>query len=341
MAVGDTIVGITGTGTEVDPYLVTKTSEFLTCIQVPDAYVKLINDIYCMYDGDYKNGITYTPVISCRKLYSDFGNTIYGLKVTSTSFLIFDSTQGYGVTVENVNFLSCVITKTAIRYATIGTNAITDTDVPNASLSNCKFSLVQKCGSARNTTFIGNWNGESSYSSYMSKAYITIENCSFYCQFVGDNSSYDSSYQSTTYPPVVSATNINACYFYLLNMNIRIRHDDATYTYIFKNTINSTIVLDAMVYYHGSNTNNSVFISCVDSTCYSNVIVTLNCTCNIDLGSYKNSSAFYYWAESMSLVHNEVNMVGFGTVEKQASIIYSTLDQLKNQQYLISTGLVP
>ena len=58
MAVGESIVGISGTGTVSDPYKPTTFGEFLSCIDVSSAYVCLENDIDVSNDSVYKTGIS-------------------------------------------------------------------------------------------------------------------------------------------------------------------------------------------------------------------------------------------------------------------------------------------
>lgn len=77
----------TGTGTEQDPYLVDNLTDFLTCIAISGAYVKVISDIDAADDESYTGLLTSKIQVNCRKLYADTEKKITGIVIQDEHFL--------------------------------------------------------------------------------------------------------------------------------------------------------------------------------------------------------------------------------------------------------------
>lgn len=97
----------TGTGTEADPYVVTNLTDFITCVDKGESYVKVGADIDAKDDENYTGELTDAIHFKCAKLYADSPKTIRGVTVYSNDFLRLYNGQGYIRLIENLNFLDC------------------------------------------------------------------------------------------------------------------------------------------------------------------------------------------------------------------------------------------
>lgn len=97
----------TGTGTEEDPFLVSVFSDFLYCISVSGAYIKIINDIDTKDDPDYIGDLTSPITLQCRKIYADDRKTINGITVVSDHFMKKSNSTFATTDIVNINFLNC------------------------------------------------------------------------------------------------------------------------------------------------------------------------------------------------------------------------------------------
>lgn len=97
----------TGTGTEEDPFLVSSFSDFLYCISVNSAYIKIINDIDTKDDPDYIGDLTSPITLQCRKIYADDRKTINGITVVSDHFMKKSNNTFTTTDIVNINFLNC------------------------------------------------------------------------------------------------------------------------------------------------------------------------------------------------------------------------------------------
>lgn len=104
----------TGTGTEQDPYLVNNLTDFLTCIAIRGAYVKVIADIDAADDENYDTELDSPIRFYCMRCYADEKKIIRGIVVRANYFMYTDVN---GTTVENLSFLDCEHKKTADYYS--------------------------------------------------------------------------------------------------------------------------------------------------------------------------------------------------------------------------------
>jgi len=117
MAVPYAISGVTGDGTELNPYQVTNMTQLFECCAVTDAYILLVNDIRCSRDSIYRNIVNKTLVINCAKLYSTgTRKVIYGWScepelITDDSIktMCCIRNTAQNTIINNISFTGCII----------------------------------------------------------------------------------------------------------------------------------------------------------------------------------------------------------------------------------------
>ena len=93
----------TGTGTEQDPYLVSNLDDFITCVGITGAYVKVIADINALDGNEYPiyQGITFASSVT---VYADTLTKIGGFMVKRTSNCFNRPTTTGTITIRNIHF---------------------------------------------------------------------------------------------------------------------------------------------------------------------------------------------------------------------------------------------
>jgi len=123
----------TGTGTQEDPYLVSNLTDFLECVAIANAYIKVIADIDAADDENYTGEIS-TLTINCKELYADELKIIEGITVYATNFI----RSSGGITLRKLFFKNCEH-KFPVSTAACFINAGTRNNYTN--VNNCKFSV--------------------------------------------------------------------------------------------------------------------------------------------------------------------------------------------------------
>ena len=99
----------TGTGTEADPYLVSTFADFLTCVAVEGAYVKVTADIDASQEENYIYGIDTAVTVNAAKVYADEVKSISNVAVNGTLYAI----QFNNCICENIWFRNWIFRPTA------------------------------------------------------------------------------------------------------------------------------------------------------------------------------------------------------------------------------------
>ena len=226
MAVPNSIAGITGDGTQSNPYLVSTIDEILQCIAVSDAYVELTDDIYCRDYPAYRDIVNVSFNILCKKFYAQTQKTIYGLQTYGTDP---NSSTGAFMTaaanseIENICFIDTVLYRQTIDGGDSWDFNFRDT----SKMTNCVFSILQLPKyNARSCGVI--WGG-------------ILDHCSIKFEYASTYSfTYDGSY-AHVYNAFRPAS-ADKCYIYIGNMPINWVVD---YSF-FKRVTNSSIYVDNM-----------------------------------------------------------------------------------------------
>lgn len=317
MAVGDTIVGIQGTGTELDPYQVTDLTEVLEAIAVENAYVKLMNDIELIYSPEYRNGIQQSLVFNCAKFYSDSSYSIYGLKIYISGV---DFIQGTSITlVENVNFLSCYFYSSANNDPSERSFMISSTATDDhLNFNNCKLSII---------TSIYRLNVDKCI---ICAPRVSFTDCSIYLKFRLRYTSGNLS--SSTIALWLGET--TRCYIRLdgIKLNHNLSSGGPT---IFYNTNNSTLILPNYYYSSGGGGGTT---GITGSICYSNIIY-IQGSYNM-YGTSSASARIDFNGSALSIACINLTKLASGDVSL-TNTTSATIDQIKDQQYLIDTGFIP
>lgn len=316
MAVGDTIVGIQGTGTELDPYQVTNLTEVLEAIAVENAYVKLMNDIELIYSTEYRNGIQQSLVFNCAKFYSDSSYSIYGLKIyiSSVNFI-----YGTSITlIENVNFLSCYFFSSTNSDPSVQSFIISTTTADDyLNFNNCKLSII---------TSIYRLNGANCM---ICGPRISFTSCSIYLKFRLRNTSGNLGATSRFF--WLGTT--TRCYIRL--DGIRLNHNLYSGCGLFYNVNNSTLILPN---YYYSSADGGASHQITSNSCYSNIIYIQ--------GSYSfsgtssSSARIEFNSSSLSIACIDLIKISAGGISL-INTTSATIDQIKDQQYLIDAGFIP
>lgn len=120
---------MTGTGTQVDPYIVGTLADFIMAAGTSGAYVELQNDINVALDPVYKHGLSAPISISCADLDGN-GHRIYSAKITAAAAVVMAA----GTAVHDLQIVHCQHVKTALLRHTL---EATDT----TTISGCDFAF--------------------------------------------------------------------------------------------------------------------------------------------------------------------------------------------------------
>lgn len=223
-----------GTGTEADPFLPKTCQEFLDCVYVDGAYVKLTQSIKFQDDPVYKYGvqneILYT---NSERIYADTLTTVEGLQITSNN--VFMTTIRGGIVYVNFDkiwFKNCVHNRTGDGNYLLAGHVIGST-YQTLNFNDCKFTFLIILNSAK---------------TYLSNVYTKFNRCSEYYKYttptvVENNPNY-----------ILEGTRDN-CMIYLDNLHTCGRSSNSGTGYgrwaDLRNGSNTTIVGD--VYIHPGN----------------------------------------------------------------------------------------
>lgn len=100
----------TGTGTEQDPYLVSNLDDFITCVGITGAYVKVIADIDTREETEYP---TYRKItFAALKVYADTLTKVSGF-IVADDYCFYKNGSGNATAIQNIHF-------TDILYKPVG-----------------------------------------------------------------------------------------------------------------------------------------------------------------------------------------------------------------------------
>ena len=352
MAVGEGIVGISGTGTASDPYKPTTFGEFLTCINVAGSYVCLENDIDVSKDNVYKTGISnyleirsayifgtamtydastiYNNGDKCTWNDGDHGLCTYTCNVNGTVGVdVSDTThwtRGGNPTKKITGLIITAIAFLAFNGYTYGKQTMS-----NVFFESCVYDKTSNYG-----FMIGNTSAPQAQPSI-------INDCTF-----------SVFYNQHQYCPAI----VNDDFYFSFNrcsLNFKYAHENVAYNYnkIFpvssKNEVrNCTINLDNISIY-GSDTNNPQ-INIINSSL--RAIISLTNTGSSPYFTFSGTNSFYAITlidVTRTLIIYPTNMYGTSIMDKDvvgtnvlisanSGVIQGTTAQCKDKNWLISQG---
>lgn len=123
---------MTGTGTQIDPYIVSTFGDFLTAIETSGAYVELNEDINIAEDETYKHGLTIAVNFNCANVDGN-DHSITNIKITAINAVTYTGS----VKVEHLKLLNWM------HVAVNGNNKYTlKANSDNAVIEKCEFSFT-------------------------------------------------------------------------------------------------------------------------------------------------------------------------------------------------------
>ncbi|MBR0483932.1 MAG: hypothetical protein IJJ69_04030 [Oscillospiraceae bacterium] len=130
----------TGTGTEADPYLVSTFADFLTCVAINGAYVKVTADIDASQEEAYQSAIETPITFSAAKVYADSMKEISNAIVQAVTLFLLNS--AYDCTIENIYFKDVI-------YKCYSDNSVvfhSVTDTRRLKFKSCAFTIYGSAG---------------------------------------------------------------------------------------------------------------------------------------------------------------------------------------------------
>ena len=308
---------MTGTGTELDPYVVDNLSDCLTAIAESGVYVCLGSDIHVKNDPIYREGITSQVNINCTKFYSDSSNIkgIYGLTFkpdfsvsTGNVVNVSDST-----TIQDINFFSILVSGGGNYFKQplfkFGTNTI----IKNVSVSS--------------------FNRFSNTDAYTSNAVAggKFDTCSIYIKGTNNHTSQGISYS------YMGATEMNHCYIYL--DNICFGGGGYRNIPVLANIKNSTVYASKMVITNvGSSFNNGSFQLLDTSSTHNIVYADINIL-SIQWADYNFTNYVIY--DNGITVANIKCTNPYGKSPTPQGVVQVSYDELKDLNVLLNAGFLP
>lgn len=310
-----------GTGTINDPYLVSTFADFIDCIAVTDAYVKVTSDIHASDDDSYEGNVTLNLVFKCAKVYADTQKVIDGYTINSNmdAFNIKNTCTIEKISFTNFTFnLTATVPSNSRRRALIfsdnATNAIYPT-LRNVSIS-CRVSYL--------STSIFN---------IIQPSYIYLENTAFDVDMIDRNALDKITYQGGSY---------SSGYVQLNNCNVVIRHakfnnasgNSAPLAYILRCN-NTAVILYECTF---NSTNAATNTMRLMEQCYNSYIAVINPSVtnddhNVHLRDDYNTNCLFMWDATGENYYHFYNL--------STTFKVVTPEQLKNKEYLISIGFLP
>lgn len=297
----------TGTGTEQDPYLVDNLTDFLTCIAISDAYVKVIDDIDASNDENYDIELDSYISFRCTECYADEPKTIRGIVVRSIYFI----QTGKINRIENLFFVDCEHKKTA-DYATI------NMPYTGTLFINCGFSMR-----------ILEYGNRPFFSQAGSSSAVHFENCAFDIDFLysGVNSNNNN---------VMSSCNLYKC-------NVILRNARLSQNYIIYKANYTSLILYNATPLISVNVSAYPIITAFYSASYSYIAVigwtaTPSDSELLDV-RYAGGASGMQHVLAYCTKDSEEDDVGKFTAYTPMSKL--TAEQLRNNEYLTQIGFIP
>lgn len=308
---------MTGTGTELDPYVVDNIADCLTAISESGVYVCLGANIYVKNDPVYREGITSQVNINCTKFYSDSINIkgIYSLTFkpdfsVSTGHVVSVSDS---TTIQDINFFSILVSGGGVYTKRPLFNFGTNTIIKNVSVSS--------------------FNRFSDTAAYTSNAIAggKFDTCSIYIKGTNNHTSQSS---SNSY---IGATEMNHCYIYL--DNIYFGGGGYRGIPVLANIKNSTIYADKMTITEvGSSFNNGNF-QLLDTDSTHNIVYADINILQIQWASYNFYN--YVISDNGITVANIKCTNPYGKAPTPSGVVQVSYDELKDLNVLMNAGFLP
>ena len=325
MSVPYSIDGISGTGTQSDPYLVSDLDSVLQCIAVSDAYVELVDDIYCGDDPTYRSIVSVSFNIQCKKFYAQTKKNIYGLQTYGNS-----STSGTFMTavanssIENIGFIDTVL------YRGISGSDIYDFQLDDTTaITNCTFAIF--CVPKNNNKSCGLFVGG------------VFTRCAIKYQFPLNPKWYNNNTSGLSVSTVGNSFKVASasyCYISILNLVINWKND---YTF-FKRVDHSSIYMDNLRFEVDSGSWYAGSVYCTDSSDGWNLVY-----CNV--GHYNHMfysysiQNLYFGGASKTLFYADKTDDGYSDVDELKIVTTgqaqaTTMSNMKDPNYLTDQGFI-
>lgn len=309
---------MTGTGTELDPYVVDNIADCLTAISESGAYVCLGANIYVKNDPVYREGITSQVNINCTKFYSDSSNIkgIYGLTfkpdfsvASGNAVNVSDST-----TIQDINFFSILVSGGGVYFKSPLFNFGTNTIIKNVSVSS--------------------FNRFSNTDAYTSSAVAggKFDTCSIYIKGTNNHTSQGISYS------YMGATEMNHCYIYL--DNIYFGGGGYPSIPVLKNIKNSTIYADKMTITDVSSSfSNGWFRLLGPDSTHNIVYADINI---LKISTYWTKFDNYVISDNGITVANIKKCTNpWGIAPSPSGVVQVSYNELKDLNVLLNAGFLP
>lgn len=218
MAVGDTIPGCTGTGTQVDPYIFEDFTGFLNAIDVVDAYIEAKNNNMTF---DFNN-LSYTlpMTIKCRSMKAK-GLTLLNIIAQNGTYDImkFEEVSTLSQSIDNLNIYNfCIIVNSNNGGSChlIKCNGYVNSSYAiGIRWTNCNFAgcVIGHSTTSYNPTDTSTLIGYTYNGSNFNAKYSTFENCTFNIHLKDTFASLNSFTLAGSggYQPPTTFTNCSIC----------------------------------------------------------------------------------------------------------------------------------
>ena len=346
--VGNTVEGISGTGTESDPWVIDGSNNnntvqnFLDAVQSNGGYILLSADIDASTDNVYKYGINQPINASCAKIYatsvkqdgSKYG--INGLKVSARNFM-YKAESIATTTFENISFYNCIFNKTVAASQSEPEGCIAVYSYPQLltiNFNNCQMSMVCNFYSYVKQFALGKNMGYGS-------GPINFNDTSIYLIINGSNSS-----------PTTIIGNLSCCYrccvqidtFEAFYYNWGVTPRTENLIPMFANIVNSTILADMYVPTAPASGPDYCYIDLLDTETNSCFALSIhdaepNSSNVVSKATLRVGTKF----TNVSIMDKSIiDQNGYITLPSQSSNFYLlTTTQMKSESNLISIGFLP
>lgn len=298
----------TGTGTEQDPYLVSTFADFLTCVAIEGAYVKVIADIDASQEEDYIYGIDTAVTVNAAKVCADEVKSISNVAVNGTLYAI----QFNNCICENIWFRNWIFRP----QSTANTQFFIRLSGSGCALTNVYGSLEYVCANASHGGIItcisfGN--------------YPTVTHCAFNIRYgyAGGETMYLSGV-------MLNKLIVSRCTFEFTNMlsnSLKL----ATSTVIDKCTFKGDISYEQQ----SADTAGSI----IDNCACSNVILAIDITRIADSDNTHTNTIGVYGGSSNVIA--DASLLRSEYVSYSSRISSLTTEQIQDKTYLETIGFLP
>ena len=301
-------MAITGTGTDLDPYVPETCADLLTCFQDGSytGYIELQHDFNFATDADYRDGFTTAIQLNGGKTIRSQEGHMYrinGLRSTNTILLLGMSSFTY--TFERVflsNIVHIISSAGQVFYLNNANGVL--------NFNSCKISILQK------TTFaIGGCLD--------SQSYVNYTDTSVYVQF-----SMPEVYTTSQTTKCFSQATKNKSCFEVHNW--KFLGDGSSFNIL--NSTYTTYYGDCVLKATGTSIQKCRINGC------SSIVMAMSMSLVESLLGY---DGFVYGTMSgVSIFDKDILPAGF-TLTANNNVAYCTTAQMKNEQYLLSIGFLP